>query len=301
MAGRSSGRCSAEIPGQLVVHREHLHRRRAVPEAALAASRLAAALVLRHALRLRLSAGAALRHGAALDAWACSRPRRITSTRRSSTAWGSPGVYLLCRRASGSRGGGAGWPPRPPPLLARVPVSRRLSASEPVWLPPQRLGVLVRYGEGPHMTRARRAAARAGLRVVRPAAGAARRRSHGAAAVSRAGGLEQLLRRHGARHLLSDPGVEPVGHASGTGAIWLRAAAIAALAYGLTAFWLTPSYLRVTLETCSWSREPGNTGRALAALALAAGCFAAASSRAGQGRERAWPVFVAGAVRCSSR
>ena len=40
--------------------------------------------------------------------------------------------------------------------------------------------------------------------------------------------------------------------------MWLRAAAIPALAYGLSAFWLTPSYLRITLDNLRYVSSPGN-------------------------------------------
>ena len=40
--------------------------------------------------------------------------------------------------------------------------------------------------------------------------------------------------------------------------IWLRAASIPALAYGLSAFWLTPSYLRITIENLQYVSSRGN-------------------------------------------
>src|SRR5436305_5624347 len=49
------------VSGRLEFDRKHVHYRRAIPERPLAAPRLAARLVLRHADRLRLSAGLALR------------------------------------------------------------------------------------------------------------------------------------------------------------------------------------------------------------------------------------------------
>ena len=75
-----------------------------------------------------------------------------------------------------------------------------------------------------------------------------------------------------------------------------RAAAIAALAFGLTAFWLTPSYLRITTENLRLVAQPGKPWSRWMALALAI-LFAWASARLARGRkERAWRVFVAGAA-----
>ena len=113
-------------------------------------------------------------------------------------------------------------------------------------LMPVRLGVLIRYGEGPHMSALALlpfalAAAWWGLRRGTTAFLAARR-------FLRAGGLEQFLRRHRARDFL--PGARVGGRlAEHERLVCLRAAAMAVLAWGLTAFWLTPSYLQVTLET----------------------------------------------------
>src|SRR4051812_22679733 len=50
-----------EVSRQMGLHREHVYRGRALPGGPLAASPMAAALVRGHALRLRLSAGAAIR------------------------------------------------------------------------------------------------------------------------------------------------------------------------------------------------------------------------------------------------
>ncbi len=79
--------------------------------------------------------------------------------------------------------------------------------------------------------------------------------------------------------------------------IWtpVRAAGIAVLAYGLTAFWLTPSYLRVTLENMRLVAQPGHVWSIyLEAAVLVA--FAAVTWRLAKGRpERAWQVFAAGA------
>jgi hypothetical protein len=82
----------------------------------------------------------------------------------------------------------------------------------------------------------------------------------------------------------------------GGAAIWRRAAAITALAYALSAWWLTPSFLKLTarnLTLVAESATPGSQALALAVLAA----FALAARFFGRGHpERAWPLLLAGGV-----
>ena len=78
--------------------------------------------------------------------------------------------------------------------------------------------------------------------------------------------------------------------------IWLRAAAIPALAYGLSAFWLTPSYLRITMENLRYVSSRGNTWSA-GVFAVAIVLFAALSFRFGSGKpSRAYAIFLLGSL-----
>jgi hypothetical protein len=78
--------------------------------------------------------------------------------------------------------------------------------------------------------------------------------------------------------------------------VWVRAAAIPLLAYGLSAFWLTPSYVRITLTDLKWVSLPGNTWSAIVML-IAVVLYCLFSFRACSGRrESEWPVFVWGAA-----
>jgi hypothetical protein len=76
--------------------------------------------------------------------------------------------------------------------------------------------------------------------------------------------------------------------------IWLGAVAIPALAYGLIAFWLAPSYLRVTSYNLKLVSERGNTWSIWVALAaLAAYIFLTA--KWARGRPNVfYPIFVSG-------
>ncbi|MEP7364796.1 MAG: hypothetical protein ABI972_16195 [Acidobacteriota bacterium] len=76
--------------------------------------------------------------------------------------------------------------------------------------------------------------------------------------------------------------------------VWIRGAAIAALAYGLTASWLSPSYLDITTRNLRWVSQPGHLWSAILAAVMLA-IYAVLTWRSARGRpERAWLVFVLG-------
>ena len=207
---------------------------------------------------------------------------------------GIAGIYFLARVGGGSRGaawlaacGGA--------LLApSLPLLPAAAWAEGWWRVPQRLGVLLRWGEGPHIS---------ALAVIPTALGLAwialrRGRRLAVAAAAAACALVVSTNFYGAASLAmffpllvgslwityQDP------------RIWRRAAAVAALGYGLTAFWLTPSYLRVTLDNMKWVARPGNAW-SVVILAAALAAWAGLSYKLARGRpERAWTVFLAGSL-----
>ncbi len=161
-------------------------------------------------------------------------------------------------------------------------------------LMPQRLSVLVRYGEGPHMSSfalipLALAAAFQGLRRGRPGWLAL-------AAVLSALVVSNNFYGASALAMFFPVLVWAVWITERDNRVWLRAAFIAVLAYGLTACWLSPSYLRVTVENLKLVSEPGNAWSRWLALGVAA-AFAAVSARLARGRpERAWGVFVWGSL-----
>jgi hypothetical protein len=78
--------------------------------------------------------------------------------------------------------------------------------------------------------------------------------------------------------------------------MWLRAAAIAVLAYGLTAFWLVPSYIRITLDNMRFVSAEGNLWSRWVALGYAI-AFVLLSDKFARGKvERAWLTFLLGSV-----
>ena len=161
------------------------------------------------------------------------------------------------------------------------------------WVP-QRLHVLMILGEGPHITAlsilpAALAATFLALRKWRPGVFAA------AAALC---ALVVANNFYGATSLaLFYPLVIwSVWLAERRLGVFLRAAGIALLAYGFSAFWLTPSYLRITLRNLKWVSQPGNF-HSLAVILIAIALYGVLSWRFGGGRPaREWSVFVIGAV-----
>ena len=156
---------------------------------------------------------------------------------------GIAGVYLFARVAGGSRGGAwltAAATALLSPCFLFLPAFRGDS-----WLRhPQRLGALVRYGEGPHMTALALlpialAAAYLAIREWRPAMTAA-------AAIGCALVVSNNFYGATALAVMFPILLWSVWITSQDNRVWLRALLIPVLAYGLTAFWLVPSYVRVT-------------------------------------------------------
>ena len=77
--------------------------------------------------------------------------------------------------------------------------------------------------------------------------------------------------------------------------MWFRALGIAGLAYGLTAFWLVPSYLWVTTANLRIVSAPGNLWSLWIALGVAVAFVLATDRLVRWRRELAYPVFVVGA------
>ena len=202
-------------------------------------------------------------------------------------------VYALMRAGSGSRRWA--WIA----ALASLTLSPVLLLFKPIrddslLHMPQRLNVIVKWGEVPHMSAMgvvclALAAAWFALRGRRPALLAT-------SAVLCAFAVSNNFYGATALAVFFPMLVWASWLASGDRLVWWRAAAIAALACALTAFWLTPSYLRLTAANLKLVALPGNTRSRLLAL-IVVGVFAAVSYRLARGRpQRAWPVFVCGSL-----
>jgi hypothetical protein len=161
------------------------------------------------------------------------------------------------------------------------------------WIP-QRLNVLMALGEGPHISAlsvlpAALAATFLALRKWRPGA------------LATAAALCALVVANNFYGATSLAFVFPIV----TWSVWLaerrfgvllRAAGVVVLAYGLSAFWLTPSYIRITLLNLKWVSQAGNF-HSLAVMLIAVALYGLFSWRFGGGRpDREWSVFVTGAA-----
>jgi len=208
------------------------------------------------------------------------------------------GVYFLVRAASGSRR--AAWLAAilaglwsPTYLFTAIPAVADMAKDNPM-LAPQRLNALVRYGEGPHMT------AFGLIPLALAAASFALRRfepwpvlwtvvftclvvSNNFYAASAFALVFPLL-------------VWSLWITHQDHRIFARASVICGLAYGLTAFWLTPNYLLLTLRNMQYVSHNGNAWSLWIFLAQVI-AFLLVTDRWARGRrERAWAVFVVGFV-----
>ena len=206
---------------------------------------------------------------------------------------GIAGVYFLVRTMGGARG--QAWLSAiaclflSPSFLFLKDV--RLDSPK---LMPWRLGVLVRYGEGPHMT---------ALALLPYALGfaylALRKNRTGALALaSILSALLVLTNFYGATALA-------IFYPILVWSVWvtlrgrgvlLRALAIPALAYALSAFWLTPAYLKITIRNLRYVSVPGNSFHHLPGLVLCV-LFGIISWRwASRKPARAFLTFAAGSM-----
>lgn len=207
---------------------------------------------------------------------------------------GIAGVYLLVRVAGRSRAAAylaalATGLISPSLLFLR---DMRLDAGP--WHVPVRFTVLVRYGEGPHITALcllpfALAFTWRGLEARRP-------RSVALAAIFCAAVVSNNFYGATALAIFFPLMVWSFFVTRGKRPMVSPALAIPLLAYGLTAFWLSPSYLRITLHNMQYVSQKGSSwSGAVAAVTVLA--FGFASYKLARHRpERTWALFIAGSV-----
>lgn len=207
--------------------------------------------------------------------------------------FGIAGVYLLARAASNSRA--AGWIAAAATALVSpsflfVPEL----AVESFWRMPYRLNVLVRYGEGPHMT----ALAWIPLALLFSFRGLQRWRPASIALASISCAMVVSNNFYGATSLaaLFPVLVWAIYITHLDLLIWVRAAAIACLAYGLTAFWLVPSYLDITLTNMRFVSTEGNLWSIWVFLAVVLGYVLFSDHFARGKKDQVYLVFLCGAT-----
>jgi hypothetical protein len=206
---------------------------------------------------------------------------------------GIAGVYLLARTLSFRRT----WAAIATAAVAVLSPSFLLMASyrgDAILHMPQRLNVLVKWGEGPHISALSLLpfALLFAWRALRP--GATRATALAAAFCS----LVVAHNFYGAVTLAICFGlvVWAIWVEHQERAIFARATVIVLLAYGLAAWWLTPSYPRITIENLKLVALPGNSwSRWIGAGLLLA--FGAVTWRLGRCRKLgARAVFLSGAA-----
>lgn len=206
---------------------------------------------------------------------------------------GTAAVYGLVRTGSASRKtalfAASAWALVSPCFLFLSALRH-----DSVYLMPQRLHVLAAYGEGPHISAlsvlpAALAASLSALRFWRPRM------------LVLAGALCALVvanNFYGATALaLFFPVLAwSVWTGERSRYVCMRAAAIAALAWGLCAFWLTPSYLRITVLNLKWVATPGNTWSLFVAAAVIAVFCIGSFWYANRRQDRIWTIFTVGSA-----
>lgn len=202
---------------------------------------------------------------------------------------GTAGTYALVRVASGSRA----WAAIGAAATVLVSPSYLFLKSfrdDSFLHMPQRLNVLVKWGEGPHMT----ALAWLPFALLFSWLGIREggRRWLGLAAVCCALVVSNNFYGATSLALLFPPLAWALWITHRDGRMWARAAAIAAMAYGLTAFWLTPSYLRVTMDNLKYVALPGNARSRWVALGVATVVALASAMIAHRRKDLAYRVFV---------
>lgn len=202
-------------------------------------------------------------------------------------------VYWLVLTGSGSRRG-AWLSAAAAGLVSPSLVLVRALHNDSPWMIPQRLHVLMSYGEGPHISAlsilpAALAASFVALRDWRP-------RALALAAVLCAFTVSNNFYGATALAIFFPILLWSIWVGTLDRLVWVRGLAIAALAYGLCAFWLTPSYIRITMNNLKWVASPGDPKSQLIMLAVIT-VFCLASYPLAKGRrDRIWPAFVAGAA-----
>ena len=204
---------------------------------------------------------------------------------------GVAGVYLLTRVAAGSRG--MAWlAGAMTALLSPSFLILRSYRADSFRLAPHRLGVLVRWGEGPHISAL--ALIPFALVFAWLALENQRGRDVSLAALFSAAVLSTNFYGAAALAVFYPILVWSFWITRRDRRIAAAAAAIPVLAYGLTAFWLVPSYFSITGANMKYVAAPPNSW-ALPVAVSGAVVFAILSHRFAGGRpDRTWAVFTAG-------
>ena len=207
---------------------------------------------------------------------------------------GIAAIYFFVRAASGSRRSAYLAAAAAALVSPSLPFLPDLLKDAGRFIAPPRLSALVRYGEGPHMT------AFALIPIALAACWFALRRFEpipaSLAALACAAVVSNNFYGATALAMFLPLLVWSLWITHQDHRIFLRAAVIGLAGYSLTAFWLTPSYLFITVRNLQFVSNKGNAWSLWIFFAVLA-AYLTLTDRAARGRrDRAWPVFVSGAA-----
>jgi hypothetical protein len=207
---------------------------------------------------------------------------------------GIAGVYLLVRVAGR---------PRAPAWLCALATGllspslllfKNMRDDAGPWHVPVRFGVLIHYGEGPHITAL--CLLPIALAFTWRALEAKRPGSLALAAIFCAAVVSNNFYGATALAIFFSLLVWSFLVTRGSRGVLFPALAIPLLAYGLTAFWLSPSYLQITLRNMQYVSQKGSSWSGAAAVFTLV-VFASASYWFGRFRKgRTWALFVVGSL-----
>jgi hypothetical protein len=207
---------------------------------------------------------------------------------------GIAGVYLLVRAGGRSRAAAYLCALAAGLLSPSFLLLKNMRDDSGPWHVPVRFGVLIRYGEGPHITAF--CLLPIALAFAWWAMEAKRPRYLALSAIFCAAVVSNNFYGATALAIFFPVLVWSFFVTRGSRSVLFPTLAIPLLAYGLTAFWLSPSYLRVTLHNMQYVSEKGSLWSEVLAAATAA-IFGFLTYKLAKGRpDRTWAVFVIGSL-----
>jgi hypothetical protein len=207
---------------------------------------------------------------------------------------GIAGVYLLVRMGGRSRVAGCLCALAAGLMSPSFLFLKNMREDAGPWLVPVRFNVLVHYGEGPHITAL--CLLPIALAFAWSALEAKRPRSLALAAIFCAALVSNNFYGATSLAIFFPLLVWSFFVTRPNRSILFPTLAIPVLAYGLTAFWLSPSYLQITLHNMEYVASKGNSWSGVVAVATILVFCAGSYKFARRRRDRTWAVFVIGAV-----
>ena len=206
---------------------------------------------------------------------------------------GVAGIYFVVR--TGTRSRGAAWlAAGAEALLSPVFLLLKQYRDDSLRWMPERLNVLTKWGEGPHMCAMAIIPFALAFAILAFRTGSRK----AIAAASFCCALVVLNNLYGALALgVFFPVLVWSAFASAPRAsTWWRAGTIVVLTAGLCAWWLTPSFIRLTQRNLMLVAQPGNRWSGLAGVAIAVAFAAISWFAARRWKPPAWSIFVAGSL-----